>query len=117
MKHHKKGRKFGREKGERKALLRGLAAALILHGKVKTTEAKAKELRPFMEQLLTKGRTGTLSARRLVIARLGGRTGEAKKLMDEIAPRYTTRPGGYTRITKISPRKSDASRMAIIEFV
>src|SRR3989344_428097 len=111
MRHHRANRKFGREKNQRNALLISLASNLILRGKIRTTEAKAKEVRPFVEKLLTKARLGTLASFRLVAARL--RSAEAEK----IAPKFKNRPGGYTRITKLVRRRGDASPMAIIEFV
>ena len=117
MKHHLKRRKLGRTSSQRKALLESLAEALILHERIETTEAKAKELRPFIEKMITKAKNDTLSVRRLVISRLGGRTKAAKKLVEEIAPRYKDRPGGYTRVIKLSPRETDASPRALIELV
>jgi len=119
MKHHKSGRKFGRDHAGRLALMRSLALALINEEHIKTTEARAKELRPFVESLVTKGRAADLTSRRSIISRLGGTTGEdgAKKIIEDIAPRYATRPGGYTRIIKLPRRGGDASKMAIIEFV
>ncbi|MBI2108618.1 MAG: 50S ribosomal protein L17 [Parcubacteria group bacterium] len=116
MRHHNKNRKFGRERDQRRALLRGLALSLVTRGKIKTTEAKAKELRPFVEKLVTRGKNSSLSTHRLLVARLGNRVG-AKKLIADIAPRYKERAGGYTRITKLPRRLGDASKMAIIEFV
>ena len=116
MRHHVRNRKFGRETDQRAAFLRSLALALIERGKIKTTEARAKELRPFIEKLITKGREGTLASRRIVLSRLGVESG-AKKLCDEISPRYKDRNGGYTRITKLPARPGDASKMAVIEFV
>lgn len=116
MKHHKAGRTLGRTKGERTALLRSLARSLILKGKIRTTEAKAKEVRPFIERLVTKGKSETLASRRLVVGRLGSQSA-VQKLFTAIAPRYRERQGGYTRIIKLSPRPGDRSRMAIIEFV
>jgi large subunit ribosomal protein L17 len=116
MKHHKAIRKFGRTTDVRRALIRSLAESLVLNGKIKTTEAKAKELRPFIEKLVTKGKKGDLAAQRLIISRLGTPR-VAKKLINDIAPRYKERNGGYTRIIKLSPRSGDASKMAIIEFV
>lgn len=116
MRHSNANRKFGRERGQRVALLRSLAEGLIKNGKITTTEAKAKELRSFVEKLVTKARENTLASRRLVVARLG--TAErAQPLFADIAKRYEGRPGGYTRITKLPPRKSDGSKMAVIEFV
>jgi len=117
MKHHKSIRKFGRDKNQRTALMRSLAISLIEYGKITTTEAKAKELRPFVEKLVTKGLDETLASRKLIIARLGNNKDIAKKLVDELSPRYKKRPGGYTRIIKLSPRPGDGSKMAIIEFV
>src|SRR3989344_5558933 len=117
MRHDNKNRKFGRKTNVRQALLKSLALSLIIHGKIKTTEAKAKELRPFIEKLITKGRGDDLNSRRIIISRLMNRKEEVKKLYDEIIPKYKTRKGGYTRITKLSFRQGDASPMAIIEFV
>ena len=116
MKHHVKNRKFGRKTDERKAFMRSLARALILNEKIKTTEARAKELRPFIEKLITKGLEGTLSSRRMIISRLGSVEG-VKKLCDDISPRYKERSGGYTRIVKLPARPGDASKMAVIEFI
>jgi large subunit ribosomal protein L17 len=116
MRHHNKNRKFGRTKDQRHALLKSLAVSLIERGKIRTTEAKAKELRPFVERLITTGRTGTLASRRLVSARLGNTQG-TKKVMGEIADKYKDRKGGYTRIVKLPRRMSDGSKMAIIELV
>jgi large subunit ribosomal protein L17 len=117
MRHHDANRKFGRERKVRTALLRGLAVSLIRDRKIKTTEAKARELRPFVEKLITGARSATLSSRRVALSKLGGVSGAAKTLVDEIAPMYVGRSGGYTRITKLSPRGGDASKMAVIEFV
>ena len=117
MRHGNNVRKFGRNKGQREALLKGLMLSLISHGKIETTEAKAKELRPSIEKLITKANMSTLASRRLVISRLYNLNAEAAKLIDTIAPKYKGRTGGYTRITKIGRRAGDASKMAIIEFV
>ncbi|MCR4330820.1 MAG: 50S ribosomal protein L17 [Patescibacteria group bacterium] len=116
MRHHNANRKFGRTRDERRALMKSLALALVKHEKIKTTQAKAKELRPFVEKMVTRARRGDQAAQRLLVARLGSLSG-AKKLIDEIAPRYKERSGGYTRIVKLPARTSDASSMAIIEFV
>ena len=116
MRHHNANRKFGRETDQRRALLRSLAEGLIENDRIKTTLAKAKELRPYMEKLVTKARLNTLAARRGVISRLGT-VARAERLMKEIAPRYVGRAGGYTRIIKLPPRLSDGSPMALIEFV
>lgn len=116
MKHQKKGRKFNRVKKVRTALMRSLAGNLILKEKIKTTEPKAKELRPYVEKLVTKARTDTVANRRLLNEKLGN-TRQLNKLFKEIGPRYKERAGGYTRITKLPNRVSDGSPMAIIEFV
>lgn len=124
MRNHNANRKFGRKTDERRALLRSLAKNLILKDKIKTTEAKAKELRPFVEKLITTARPGTLTARRLLISKLA--VNEEKKpvagspivkLMDVLGPKYKDRAGGYTRIIKMQSRKADGAPMAIIEFV
>lgn len=117
MRHHNNIRKFGRNSSQRSALLKGLMLSLIKHGKIETTEAKAKELRPKIEKLITKANVGTLSSRRIVISRLYNKTSEANKLINDIAPKYKGRNGGYTRITKLPRRSGDASKMAIIEFI
>jgi large subunit ribosomal protein L17 len=116
MLHHNKIKKLGRDKDERLALMRGLAESLIVRGKIKTTEAKAKSLRPFIERLITTAKTDNLSNRRLVTSRLGKST-HTTKLFTVIAPKYASRPGGYTRIVKLAPRVSDAAKLAIIELV
>ncbi|HUC89045.1 MAG TPA: 50S ribosomal protein L17 [Candidatus Paceibacterota bacterium] len=117
MRHHNNIRKFGRGRSQRSALLKGLVLSLIAHGRIETTEAKAKELRPMVEKMITKANIGTLASRRLVISRLYNLKAEADKLIDVIAPKYKSRSGGYTRITKLPRRAGDASKMAIIEFV
>jgi large subunit ribosomal protein L17 len=91
--------------------------SLIKHGKIETTEAKAKELRPAIEKMITKANMGTLASRRVVISRLYNLTAEANKLINDIAPKYKDGKGGYTRITKLPRRAGDASKMAIIEFI
>lgn len=95
--------------------MKSLAFNLVAKEKIKTTEARAKELRPFIEKFVTRAKKGNLANRRLLIARLGQQT--TKKLFKKIAPKYKDKNGGYTRIIKLPPRKSDASKMAIIEFV
>jgi len=90
---------------------------LIVRGKIKTTEPKAKELRPFIEKLITRAKRGDLATRRLVAAKLSNRGQEVKKLFKVIAPKYSNQNGGYTRVLKLGARKSDGSKMAIIEFV
>lgn len=115
MRHHNARRKFGRETNQRRALMRSLAVNLIKTEKIKTTEAKAKELRPFVEKLVTKAKVGDLSKRRLVSSVIGVLS--TKKLFDKIAPKYKDRNGGYTRIIKMPKRKSDGSRISVIEFI
>lgn len=119
MRHHNKNRKFGRDSSGRRALLRSLALSLVRYEHITTTEAKAKELRPFIEKLVTKAREAkdNIPARRSIISTLMNRNPEAKKLIEEIAPRYKDRNGGYTRILKLPQRKGDAAKMSIIEFV
>ena len=117
MRHDNNVRKFGRDKNQRAALMKGLVLSLIKHGRIETTEAKAKELRPYVEKLITKANIGTLASRRMVISKLYGRTAEANKLIDTVAPKYKGGTGGYTRITKMPRRLGDASKMAVIEFV
>ena len=116
MRHGNNTRKFGREKTQRHALMRSLARNIIRDGRIRTTVAKAKELRPFVEKLVTKAKTPTIASRRLVQSRLQGAT-EVKKLFDVIAPQYKERKGGYTRIMKMANRDLDGSPMAMIEFV
>ena len=115
MRHLKKGRKFGREKNQRKAFLKSLIFNLAKRGKIKTTEARAKEIKPLMEKLITRAKKEGLSNYRILVSRIGQLT--AKKLIKEIAPKYKERNGGYTRIIKAPRRKGDASKMAIIELI
>jgi len=117
MRHGNNKRKFGRDKNQRKALLSSLALNLIVRERIKTTEPKAKELRPFIEKLVTRAKRGDLATRRLIIAKLSNRSHEVKKLFEIIAPKYIDKKGGYTRILKLGARKSDSAKMAIIEFV
>ena len=116
MRHRVGGRKLQRTSAHRTALFRNMSAALIKHEQITTTVAKAKELRPYIEKLITLGKKGGLSNRRLAHARLLD-DAQLVKLFDVIASRYADRNGGYTRIIKTGPRQSDASPMAIIEFV
>lgn len=116
MRHHNANRKLGRERNQRKALLRSLAISLIDKEKIKTTEAKAKELRPFVEKVITKAKVDTLSSRRHIISVLASEIATAK-LMKTLGPKYKERNGGYTRIIKTERRNNDASRMAYIELV
>ena len=116
MRHHNVLRKFGRKTGERKSLFRSLALGLITRGKIITTKAKAKELRPYIEKLVTIGKSGTLNSKRLLISRIGSLVA-TRKIEDEISKKYKERRGGYTRIVLLGERKGDASEMALIEFV
>jgi large subunit ribosomal protein L17 len=118
MRHLKSGRILGRNSAHRTAMFRNMTCALIAKERITTTVAKAKELRPFVEKLVTLAKKGTLHSRRLVIARLGNQKASAKKLVDEIAPRFKDRAGGYTRIIKSSYRRlGDAAPTAFIEFL
>ena len=116
MRHRVGGRKLQRTASHRTALFRTQAAALIKHEQITTTLAKAKELRPYVEKLVTLAKKGGLANRRLANARLMDDT-QLKKLFDVIAPRYAERAGGYTRVVKAGIRASDAAQIAIIEFV
>lgn len=118
MKHHTKQKKLGRVKNQRKALLCSLTEALVKNEQIKTTEAKAKALRPFVEKLITKARDGDdQKTYRLITKRLNGRKETAAALIEDIAPRFKDRNGGYTRIVKLPPRQSDGAKEAIIQFV
>ncbi len=116
MRHRKKGRQLSRTASHRKATLRNMATSLFRHGRITTTTAKAKELRPFAERLITLAKRGDLHARRLVARKIGDRE-VLGKLFDELGPRFETRPGGYTRILKLGNRQGDAAEMALIELV
>lgn len=115
MEHGKKNRKFGREKKQRQALMSSLAQALILHGRIKTTQAKAKSLKIYIEKLMTKGKKSNLASFRRLLTELDRPA--AQKLFKELAPRFIQRSGGYTRVRKLPRRQSDGAEMAIIEFV
>ena len=129
MRHRVKGRHLGRTVSHRRALRRNLASSLFEHGSIRTTEAKGKDVRRFVEKLITTAKKGTLHARRRVIAELqdrqiadkeGDLTGQTvvQKLLDEIAPRYADRPGGYTRIIRLPERRiGDAGRCVILQLV
>lgn len=116
MRHRVGGRKLQRTSAHRAALFRNMSAALVKHEQITTTLAKAKELRPYVEKLVTLAKKGGLSNRRLAHARMLDEA-QLTKLFDVLAERYAGRPGGYTRIIKTGPRASDAAQMAIIEFV
>jgi len=116
MRHRKAGRALRRTSEQKLALMRNLATSLIENGAIETTEAKAKELRPFVEKLITKARNGTLHARRLAGRHVQKRAA-ADKLFQELGPRFATRAGGYTRILKTGHRKGDGADMARIELI
>jgi large subunit ribosomal protein L17 len=115
MRKLNKGRKFSRKIGPRKALLRVLVNNFLLHEKIKTTEAKAKELRVVAEKMITRAKNVNLANRRLLAQNLTPKM--TKKIIEEVAPRYQDRHGGYTRIMKLGPRNSDGAKMVIIELV
>lgn len=115
MRHSQKTKELGRKRNQRKALVNTLAVSLIRDGKIKTTETKAKVLRPMVERLVTQGKAGDIGSRRIIISKVGAVS--AKKLIDTIAPKYKTRNGGYLRITKLNDRKNDGAKVAQIEFV
>ena len=116
MRHRKRGRQLSRTRAHRRATLRNLATSLFEHESIETTVAKAKELRPYAEKLITLARRGDLHARRLAARRIQDRAVLAK-LFDDIGPSYRDRPGGYTRILKLGRRRGDAAELALIELV
>jgi len=116
VRHHRSGRKLGRDSAHRKALYSNLAGALFEHGRIKTTLAKAKEVRPIAEQLITLARRGDVHARRQALAYLRSQD-VVHKLFSEVAPRFMDRPGGYSRVVKLGPRQGDAAEMAYLELV
>lgn len=116
MRHRTKGRKLNRTAEHRRAMLANMATSLVLHERVETTVAKAKELRQYVEPLITKARRGDLHARRVVERRIKDREA-LSKLFTDLGPRYAERPGGYTRVLKLGHRQGDAAEMAIIELV
>ena len=116
MRHQRAGKKLGRDSAHRKALYSNLAGALIEHGRIKTTVAKAKAVKPFAEQMITLGKRGDLHARRLALAELRSQD-VVHQLFADVAPRFADRPGGYTRIVKLGPRLGDAAEMVYLELV
>jgi large subunit ribosomal protein L17 len=116
MRHRKKGRKLSRTASHKKATMRNLASSLFRHGRIETTTAKAKELRPYAERLITLAKRGDLHARRLAATKIQDRQ-VLGSLFADIGPRYAERPGGYTRILKLGNRKGDAAEMSLIELV
>jgi large subunit ribosomal protein L17 len=116
MRHHRVGKKLGRDSAHRKALYSNLAGALIEHGRIQTTEAKAKAVKPIAEQMITLGRRGDLAARRQAVAYLRSKD-VVHRLFTDVGPRMKDRPGGYSRIVKIGPRQGDAADMVYLELV
>ena len=116
MRHARSGKKLGRDSAHRKALYANLACALLEHGRIKTTEAKAKAVKPFAEKMITLGRRGDLAARRQAISELRSQA-IVKRLFDEVAPRFADRPGGYSRIVKLGTRAGDSAEMVYLELV
>jgi len=117
MRHQKKKGKLSRDSAHRKALMANLCIEIIDHERIKTTEAKAKAVKPEIEKLITLGKRGDLHARRQALSALGQDKFTVYKLFEEIAPRYTERAGGYTRILKLGPRRSDSTEMVLLELV
>ena len=116
MRHARAGKKLGRDAAHRRALYANLAGALIEHGRIQTTEAKAKAVKPVAEQMITLGRRGDLAARRQAVAFLRSKD-VVHKLFADVAPRFADRPGGYARIVKLGPRYGDAADMVYLELV
>ncbi len=117
MRHKKTRHKLSRDSAHRKALLRNLCKEVIEHERIQTSEAKAKAVKPEVEKLITLAKRGDLHALRQALSALGQDKIAVQKLFDEIAPRYQERPGGYTRILKLGPRRSDSTEMVYIELV
>jgi large subunit ribosomal protein L17 len=117
MRHQRQRYQLSRSASHRKALLRALSKEIIDHERIRTTEAKAKAVKPEIERLITLAKRGDLHARRQALSALGQDKFVVYKLFEEIAPRYSERPGGYTRILKLGPRRSDASEMVVLELV
>jgi large subunit ribosomal protein L17 len=116
MRHARSGKKLGRDSAHRKALYSNLAGALIEHGRIATTDAKAKAVKPFAEKMITLGKRGDLHARRQALAALRSND-VVHRLFADVAPRFADRPGGYTRIVKLGPRAGDAANMVYLELV
>ena len=117
MRHRQKRNKLSRDSAHRKALFSNLCKAAIEHERIETTEAKAKAVKPVLEKLITLAKRGDLHARRQALSELGQDKFIVHKLFEEIAPRYAERPGGYTRILKLGPRRSDSTEMVYLELV
>ena len=116
MRHRRAGKKLGRDSAHRRALYANLASALIEHGRIETTEAKAKAVKPIAEQMITLGRRGDVHARRQALAYLRSQD-VVHKLFSDVGPRFSDRAGGYSRIVKLGPRQGDAAEMAYLELV
>jgi large subunit ribosomal protein L17 len=116
VRHAKAGRKLGRDSAHRKALYANLACSLIEHGRIRTTEAKAKAVKPYAEKMITLGRRGDLHARRQALSELRSQE-VVHKLVADVAPRMADRPGGYSRIVKLGHRQGDAAEMVYLELV
>src|SRR5918996_2110524 len=116
MRHARSGKKLGRDSAHRRALYSNLAGALIEHGRIETTAAKAKAVKPFAEKMITLGKRGDLHARRQALAALRSND-VVHQLFAEVAPRFSDRPGGYTRIVRLGPRQGDAAEMVYLELV
>ncbi len=117
MRHRRNRNKLSRDASHRKALLQNLSKQVIEHERIKTSQAKAKAVKPEVEKLITLAKRGDLHARRQLLKKLGQDKFAVHKLVEEIAPRYDERPGGYTRITKLGPRRSDSTEMVFLELV
>jgi len=117
MRHGKTRHKLSRDSAHRKALIRNLCRDLIQHERIKTSQAKAKAVKPDVEKLITLAKRGDLHARRQALSELGQDRFLVHKLFEEVAPRYAERPGGYTRIVKLGPRRSDSTEMVFLELV
>ncbi len=119
MRHQKKGRKLNRTASHRKALFSNLAASLVIHKKIRTTDAKGKELRTYIDRLVTYAKRGDVHGRRLIQKRITGKRGKeiANILIHDIAPAYADRHGGYTRLIKLNNRKNDNAPVTLIEFI
>ena len=117
MRHAKQRGKLSRDPAHRKALMRNLCREVIEHERIRTSQAKAKAVKPQLEKLITLGKRGDLHARRQALSELGQDKFLVHKLFEEISPRYAERPGGYTRIVKLGPRRSDSTEMVFLELV
>src|SRR5580704_2557723 len=117
MRHQKIRHKLSRDSAHRKALLMNLVKEVLEHERIKTSEAKAKAVKPELEKLITLARRGDLHARRQALSALGQDKFAVYRLFEEVAPRYSERPGGYTRILKLGPRRSDSTEMVLLELV